>query len=254
MKETKYVVRGTPIVPSVCGIIMAVLWYLYFSFADGAWDAGMNTLSFDDLTPFQTYQVIMRLALPVLFFIGVLFLAELNVRWMLLPLLGSVVFQVSVFVCYLLEDLPEYLFENPLTFFAPFLALILFALTVEKTLPNKWIFVGFCGAVTLLAVVLTVCGTGEFVYETSKYAADYTVVSVKQYLWSDLLSFVLYYIGLGALALQMRPPREGDFVTMKDLKQAYREKLEAQNSEEEPQAAEPSFSEQTEPISEESEI
>lgn len=232
MKNKKYIVKGTPIVPSLCGILMAVLWYLFFYFADGKWTFDMNTFSFSEMSGTDIYFTVMTLVIPVLFFIGVLFLAEIDLRWMILSLLAPIVYQISLFILYFKEDTPEYIFENPIKFAAPFLALILLVLTLEKIIPTKWVFVGFCGVAVLLPLILTLCGVGEFTFSQQTYDAEYNIVTSNGYLWSEYLSFALYYLGLGALALQMRPPRESDFVTLKDLKQAYAEKMAAQESSE----------------------
>lgn len=229
MKQKKYIVKGTPIVPSLCAIGMAVLWYLFFYFSNGKWGFDLNTFSFEGLESVQIYLSVMTLVIPVLFFICVLFLAELDLKWMILSLLAPVVYQVSLFIIYLKQDFSEYIFENPVKFVAPFLALILFIFTVEKVIPTKWVFVGFCGAAVLLPLILTFCGIGEFTYSYQSYAEDYSLVTVTAYLWSELISYALYYVALAALVIQMRPPRESDFVTMKDLQQAYAEKMAAQN-------------------------
>lgn len=238
MKENKYVVRGTPVVPSLCSIGMAILWYLYFSFTDGKWDVIMSSFSFSEMDGFQIYLALLGLAVPLLYFLGVLFLAEQNLRWMILPLLAPIVEQVSLFIRHLRDDQPEYLFENPLQFVTPFLALILFVFTIEKVLPNKWIFVGFCGIAVVLPLILTLCRVGEFTFSQVGITSDYQRATITTYYWSELLSFLLYYVGLGALVLQMRPPREGDFVSMKELKAAYAEKMAAQTSGEEEKSEE----------------
>ena len=246
MKESKYVVRGTPIVPSLCSIGMAILWYLYFSFTDGEWDVIMSSFSFSEMDGFQIYLSLLGLAVPLLYFLGVLFLAEQNLRWMILPLLSPIVEQVSLFVRYLRDDQSEYVFTNPMQFIAPFVALILFVFTVEKVIPNKWIFVGFCGIAVLLPLILTLCRVGEFTFSQVGINSAYQRTTITTYFWSDLLSFVLYYLGLGALALQMRPPREGDFVSLKELKAAYAEKMATQTP-----AAEEEGQEKTEELSQE---
>lgn len=227
MKKEKYIVKGTPVVPSVCAIGMAVLWYLYFYFSQGEWSLQMTSLSFAEMSGMEIYLTVLELAIPVLFFVGVLFLAEYSLRWMVLAMLPAVVQQVSLFVFYFLQDNSEYIFQNPIHFAAPFLALILFVLTVERVIPTKWVFVGFCGVAILLPLILTFCRIGEFTFTQQSYDANYQLVDVTAYFWSDYLAFALYYLGLGALAVQMRFPRESDLVTMADLKQAYEEKMAA---------------------------
>ncbi len=210
MKQEKLAVKGTPILPSACGIGMAVLWYLFFYFFNGEWTFDMNTFSFSEMTGTDVYFTVLALAVPVLFFIGVLFLAELDLRWMLLPLLTPVVYQVSAFILHIKNENSEYIFQNPIKFIAPFLALILFVFTVERILPSKWIFVGFCGIAVLLPLILTLFGTGEFTFSQQIYDAEYNIVTVHAYLWSEYLSFALYYVGLGALAVQMAPSRQSE--------------------------------------------
>ncbi len=234
MKNKNYIVKGTPIVPSLCGIAMAVLWYMSFVFTNGEWHFQMNPLSFSEMTGADLYFTVLSLLIPVIFFIGALFLAEIDLRWMILVLLIPIVNQISVFVSYSIVYGVQYMFDYPLLtapvqFVAPFLALILFALTIEKVIPTKWVFVGFCGVAILLPLILTLCGVGDFFYFDP--TVSYTPIATA-YLWSDYLSFALYYLGLGALALQMRPPKESDFVTLAEMKQAYDEKMAAQNSEE----------------------
>ena len=204
MKNKNYIVKGTPIVPSLCGIGMAVLWYMFFYFLNGSWSFNMNALSFGEMTGSEIYFTVMSLLVPVIFFIGVLFLVELNIRWMIAVLLIPVVEQISAFVMYFTANEPEYIFMSPIRFIVPFLALILFALTVEKILPTKWIFVGFCGVAILLPLILTFCGVGEFTFTQQAYDAEYNTITLTGYLWSEYLSYALYYVGLGALVVQMR--------------------------------------------------
>lgn len=208
MKNKRFIVKGTPIVPSLCGIAMAVLWYMLFYFYDGKWSFRMSSLSFSEMGGTEIYFTVVTLLIPIAFFLAVLFLAEVDLRWMVAALLLPIVHQASSFVSHVAENQPEYLLENPLSFTAPFLALILWVLTVEKVLPCKWIFVGFCGAAVLLPLILTFCGVGEFSFIQQIYDAEYNTITVKGYLWSDYLSFALYYVGLGALAVQMRAPTE----------------------------------------------
>lgn len=233
MKDKKYIIKGTPIVPSLCGIGMAVLWYTYFGFGAGEWHFQMKSFSFSEMTGAEIYFTVLSLLIPVVFFIGVLFLAEIDLRWMIPVLLLPIVNQISLFVFHAISGNPQYMFDyplySPIQFAAPFLALILFVLTVEKIIPTKWVFVGFCGVAILLPLILTLCGVGDFFYFDP--TVSYTPIATA-YLWSDYLSFALYYLGLGALALQMRPPKESDFVTLAEMKQAYDEKMAAQNSEE----------------------
>ncbi len=205
MKDKKYIIKGTPIVPSLCGIGMAVLWYTYFGFGAGKWHFQMKSFSFSEMTGAEIYFTALSLLIPVVFFIGVLFLAEIDLRWMIPVLLLPIVNQISIFVARAIVNDPLFRFDYPLRapfqFAAPFLALILFVLTVEKILPTKWIFVGFCGIAVLLPLILTLCNRGEFFDPL----VSYTPLA---HLWSDYLSFALYYLGLGALAIQMRPPKE----------------------------------------------
>ena len=205
-----YIVKATPIVPSLCGIAMAVLWYAFFYFGNGKWTFDLNAFSFSEMSGTEIYLTVMMLVVPVLFFVGVLFLAEYDLRWMLVALLAPVAFQISLFVFYAKANDFQYIFENPIQFIAPFLGLILLALTLEKVLPTKWIFVGFCGIAVLLPLILTLCGIGEFTLQYETYDAEYNPVTISYYLWSDYLSYALYYLGLGALALQMHPPKPED--------------------------------------------
>lgn len=230
MNQKKYIVKGTPVVPSFCAIGMVVLWYLFFFFSDGKWVMDINTVSFSDLSATELYFTVLEILVPILFFLCVLFLAELDLKWMLLSMLAFVVEQLSFYVYYF-KDSPEYIFKNPIRFAAPFVVLILFVLTIERVIPTKWVFVGFCSGAVLLPLVLTLCGVGEFTYSYKDYGADYTIVSITTYLWSELISYGLYYVALAALSLQMRPPRESDFVTMEELKQAYAEKIAARKTE-----------------------
>lgn len=204
--KKRFIVKGTPIVPSLCGIAMAVLWYMFFYFYNGKWSFQMSSFSFSEMGGTEIYFTIVTLLIPVAFFLTVLFLAEVNLRWMVLALLIPIVHQISSFVLCMMENQPEYLFENIISFAVPFLALILWVLTVEKVLPNKWIFVGFCGVAVLLPLILTLCGVGEFTFVQQTYDVDYNVVTLTGYLWSDYLAFALYYVGFGALAIQMRTP------------------------------------------------
>lgn len=230
MKNKKFIVKGTPIVPSLCGILMAVLWYLYFYFGQGKWTADMNTFSFSEMAGQELYLTLLSLIVPVLFFVAVLFLAEKDPRLVLVGMIGPIVQQMSLFIVYFKENSPDYLFDAPIQFIAPFAALILFALTVEKVIPSKWIFVGFCGIAVLLPLILTLCGVGEFTVTQEGYDADYNVVQYTYYFWSDYLAFAFYYVGLAALAVQMRAPRKEDLVTMADLQKAYDEKMAAEES------------------------
>ena len=248
MKQTNYVVRGTPIVPSVCTILMALLWYFHIIYYNGAWTTGMNEIKFAEMSGSELFVSIGNLALPVLLFIGVLFLAEIDVRWMVLPLLGSVAYQTTLFIINFFADYPEYMNDNPFSFALPYLALILFICTTEKVLKDKWIFVGFCALAVIIPLILTCCGIGEFTTQQQDYDADGNVIETVAYYWSEFLSYALTYVAMGALAAQMRPPKEGDFVSMKDLKQAYAEKMAAQ-AEPEPAAPaeEPAEETETEP-------
>ena len=212
MKNKNYIVKGTPIVPAICGIGMVVLWYMFFYFYNGSWSFNMNSLSFAEMTGSEIYFTVLSLLTPVIFFVGVLFLAEINVRWMIAVLLIPVIEELSAFLLYFTANEPEYMFLSPVRFFAPFLALILFALTIEKVLPTKWIFVGFCGVAILLPLILTFCGVGEFTFAQQTYDAEYNPITLSGYLWSNYLSYALYYVGLGALAVQMRPPKESELV------------------------------------------
>lgn len=211
MKNKKYIVKGAPVIPSLCGIALAILWYMFFYFVQGEWVFDFNTFAFGEMAGIEIYFTLMKLAVPVLFFIAVLFLAEYDLRWMLGAILVPIALEVSLFIYYFAQSIPDYIFENPIKFIAPFLALILFALTVEKVIPTKWVFVGFCGAAVLVPLILTLCGVGEFTYAQTGYDQEYNVVEIVAYLWSDYLSFALYYLGLGALCVKMREPRESDF-------------------------------------------
>lgn len=238
MKNKKYIVKGTPIVPSLCGILMAVLWYLYFYFGQGKWTADMNTFSFSEMAGQELYLTLLSLLAPVLFFVAVLFLAEKDPRLVLLGMIGPIVQQLSLFIVYFTQNSPDYLFNSPIQFIAPFAALILFALTVEKVIPSKWIFVGFCGLAVILPLVLTLCGIGEFTVTQEGYDADYNVVRYTYYFWSDYLAYAFYYVGLAALTVQMRAPRKEDLVTVADLKKAYEEKMAAEEAVAAPEASE----------------
>ncbi len=230
MKNKNYIVKGTPIVPSLCGIGMALLWYIIFYFGEGQWAMATNSFSFEELTGIQTYLTVMNLATPIVFFICVLFLAEMDLKWMLPALLVPIVLQTSLFSVNFAANVPDYIFQNPCKFAAPFLALILFVLTTEKILPNKWIFVAFCGVAILLPLLFTVFGKGEFTDQTYGYDAMGNVVPLTYYFWSDFAAYALTYVGLGALAVQMRAPRESDFVSLKEMKKAYDEKIAAQEA------------------------
>lgn len=207
MNQKKYAVKGTPILPAICGLGMAVLWYMFFYFSNGKWEFSME-LSFEGLQPVQIYFMILTLLIPLSYFVCTVFLVELDLRWMLIALLIPIVSQVSTFVYYLIEKVPDYIFMNPISFVMPFLALILFVLTVEKILPTKWVFVGFCGVAVLLPLILTLFAKGEFVGTLQTYDETYQIVTVPVYLWSNYLSYALYYVGLGALAVEMRVPGE----------------------------------------------
>ncbi len=208
MKNKKYQIKATPIVPALCGIGMAILWYLFFYVVDGEWTFDFNTVSFGEMTGTQIAFTVLTLLIPITFFIAVLFLAEWDLRWVTVALLFPIANQIFLFVNYLMEDYPDYVFENPLQFAVPFLALILFVLTVEKVIPVKWVLVGFCGLAILLPLVLTLCGVGEFASSQALYDENYQPVIVTARLWSDYLTFALYYLGLGALAWQMKEPAE----------------------------------------------
>ncbi len=221
-----FIVKGTPIVPSLCGIAMAVLWYMFFYFYNGKWSFQMSSLSFSEMGGTEIYFIIVTLLIPVAFFLTVLFLAEVDLRWMMVAFLIPVIHQSSSFVLCMMENQPEYLFENIISFAAPFLALILWVLTLEKILPNKWIFVGFCGVAVLLPLVLTLCGVGEFTFTQQTYDVNYNVVTLTGYLWSDYLSFAVYYVGFGALALQMRAPTEEESAEKEETEESSRETAE----------------------------
>ncbi len=222
MKNKHYIVKGTPIVPSLCGIGMALLWYFSFYFGAGEWTSEMNSFSFEGLSGMQIYLTVLNLVIPILYFVCVLFLAEVDLKWMLPALLAPIVQQISMFILYYTQNSADYIFVYPVRFIIPFVALILFVLTVEKIIPTKWIFVAFCGLALAVPLVLTFCKIGEFTY---------TAGDVTYYFWSEYLAYALTYLGLSALAIQMRPPRESDFVTLKEMQQAYDEKVAAEAAE-----------------------
>ena len=220
MKNKNYIVKGTPIVPAICGIGMVIVWYMFFYFLNGSWSFNMNSLSFGEMTGTEIYFTGLSLLVPVIFFIGVLFLAEINVRWMIAILLIPVWEQISAFVLYFTANETEYIFQSPVRFFAPFLALILFALTIEKVLPTKWIFVGFCVVSILLPLILTFCGVGEFTFTQQAYDAEYNAITLSGYLWSEYLSYALYYVGLGALVVQMRKPTQKEIDAFSEMQKS----------------------------------
>ena len=208
MKNKKYAIKGTPIIPSLCGIGMAVLWYVFFYVSAGKWTFDFNSFSFAEMNGVQLSYTILTLVVPILYFVAVLFLAELDVRWMTGAILFPIALQMFLFIFYLTQESPEYIFENPINFLTPFLALILYVLTVEKIIPTKWVFVGFCGLAILLPLVLTLCGVGEFTITQQGYSDTYQPITIVTRLWSDYLSFALYYLGLGTLVLKMRNPAD----------------------------------------------
>lgn len=228
MKKKRFIVKGTPIVPSLCGIAMAVLWYMFFYFYNGKWSFQMSSLSFSEMGGTEIYFTVVTLLIPVTFFLTVLFLAEVDLRWMMVAFLIPIAHQVSSFVLCMMENQPEYLFDNIISFAVPFLALILWVLTVEKVLPNKWIFVGFCGVAVLLPLILTLCGVGEFTFAQQTYDVNYNVVTLRGYLWSDYLSFALYYVGFGALALQMRAPTEEESAAKEETENVTAEEISSE--------------------------
>ncbi len=232
MKNKHYIVKGTPIVPSLCGIGMALLWYFSFYFGQGKWTTEMNTFDFEGLSGGQIYLTVLNLVLPIVYFVCVLFLAEIDLKWMLPALLAPIVQQVSLFIWWYAQGSVDYIFVYPFRFVVPFAAVILFVLTVEKLLPNKWFFVGFCGIAIVVPLILTFCKIGEFTYTSG---------TTTFYLWSEYLTYALTYLGLGALVLQMRAPRESDFVSLKEMQQAYDEKVAAEVAEEEETAEEAEF-------------
>ena len=229
MKKKNFIVKGTPIIPSLCGIGLAVLWYMFFYFYDGKWSFNMSSLSFADMGGTEIFFTVLTLLIPVAFFLAVLFLAEIDLRWMVAALLLPIVYQVSLFVLYAMENQTDFIFDNPVSFAVPFLALILWVLTLEKILPCKWIFVGFCGVAVLLPLILTLCGVGEFTFLQQTYDAEYNPVTLTGYLWSDYLSFALYYVGMAALTVKMRAP------TAEELAAAEKAAEEAEESEEIPE-------------------
>ena len=208
MKNKKYAIKGTPIIASLCGIAMAVLWYVFFYVSAGKWTFDFNTFSFAEMNGIQIAYTILTLLVPIAYFVAVLFLAEVDVRWITGAFLFPIAVQMFLFVFYLIQQSPEYIFENPINFFTPFLALILYVLTVEKIIPTKWVFVGLCGIAVLLPLILTLCGVGEFALSQQGYDASYQPVTIVTRLWSDYLSFALYYLGLAALVLKMRNPAD----------------------------------------------
>ena len=203
MKRQPLIFRGTPVVPCLCAIGMVVLWYITLLTDNGSFVFQTETLSFEGLTPYALYSKILYCLIPVSFFGGVLFLAEKNPRWMVIPLLLPVVAQISNLICYM--DTPDALLDNPIQYCLPFLGLAVYVFTVEGMIPTKWILVGFGFAAALLPVIVSLCGVGEFTYEfrsvdyeLSRYV-DHFVVE-----WSAVLNLSLYYIGLGSMGFQMR--------------------------------------------------
>ena len=203
MKNKKYLVKGTPIIASLCGILLAVLWYLFFCETNGEWYFEFNTLSFSEMSSWDLTYTILTLTVPIVFFIVVLFLVELSPRWALLAFVPSIALQLFLNWSLASQDVPDYIFEHPVQFVAPFLGLILFALTVEKVIPTKWVFVGFCGVAVLVPLVMMLLKTGEFVYKQDGYDAFYQIITYVVRYWSDYLFYALLYVGFGFLGAKM---------------------------------------------------
>lgn len=233
-----YIVKGTPIVPSLCAIAMCVLWYVYFYFLSfdpegfyatyTGWEHGINPVDFSSLTAFGAILRVAQIVIPIVFFVGVLFLAEVDLRWMAIPMVLPVGYQIASFVQDAVVNATNgsaegYLFEHPFAFCAPFVVAVLFLLTVTGVIPTKIPVIAVCAAAVVVPTVLTFLGKGEFTLDDG-----YGDVG---YYWSDLLTFALYYVGVGALAIRMRKPRPEDFVTLEEMKAAYDEKMAAQNAE-----------------------
>ena len=119
MKNKKYAIKGTPIIPSLCGIAMAVLWYVFFYVSAGKWTFDFNTFSFAEMNGIQIAYTILTLLVPIAYFVAVLFLSEVDVRWITGAILFPIAVQMFLFVFYLTQQAPEYILKIPLTSLPP---------------------------------------------------------------------------------------------------------------------------------------
>ena len=212
MKKRPLRLKGTPVVPCFCAIGMVVLWYLSIVQDNEQWHFDTQAFSFEGYTAFGIFTRLTVLAIPVIWFTVTLFLGERSPRWILPALLIPVIHQVANAVYYL--DQPDVILGNPVQLILPFLALILYALTVERILPTRWIFIVANLLFALLPVVLALLKVGEFVYSAEIFDYDlYDYVTHVMVEWSSVLTLFLYYLGLAALGFQMKEdpaPAEGD--------------------------------------------
>ena len=196
MKKQPLVLLKAPTLACLPLIVTVVFAYVDIFSVNGAWEFAMNPFTFEGLSAFEIYGRIMTMAIPVVLFLGILFLAEKSLRWVDLCLLFPVVWQLSNYIRNI-ETLDALLF-SPMEYILPFVAVVFYILTVERILPTKWIFVGISFALALLPPVLSLFGIGEFVYTAYDY---YEVVY-----WSGALSLSMYYLSLGLLGLMMKDP------------------------------------------------
>ena len=203
MKKNPLKLKGTPAVTCFCAIGMVVLWYLSIVQDNGEWYFDTQAFSFEGYTPFGIFTRLIVLAIPVVLFMAVLFLAERSLRWVLPALLLPVAHQVANAIYYLEE--PDVILANPVQLILPFLTLILYALTVERILPTRWIFVGANLLFALLPLALALLKVGEFVYTADAFDYDlYTYVTHVMVDWSSVLTLFLYYLGLAVFGIQMK--------------------------------------------------
>jgi len=119
------------------------------------------------------------------------------------PLLLPVAHQISNAVFYI--EQPDVILANPMQLILPFLAVILYALTVERVLPSRWIFVAACLIFALTPPVMALLHVGEFSYTVDVFDATlYTHVPHVIVDWSAVLNLSLYYLGLAVLGIQMK--------------------------------------------------
>ena len=203
MKRTIMVQKGMPIVPCLFLIGAVAFWFLMLLTDNGGWVAEIVGLDFSNLTAYEISMQILSLASPLLLFVAILFLAEWSVYWVFLALLLPIAQQIVYYICNL--DLPEVLLAAPYQYCLPFLMFILFALTVLRILPTKWIFFGFCVVAALFPLVLTACGVGEFT-ETLWSREDYAFHDLCY--WSDAFFLSAYCLAMGSYVFYLSPEKD----------------------------------------------